>query len=121
MVKIKTKKEMNLHELIKWAWDNRVKSKKFVSCSSTRVWIDENGWFTSDMTMITPNETFTVEFEEEVNENTQFDELHEYVKEHGFTTWKYNNIKDVKDETSKEFWIMNGDKMTLIWRNGELV
>ena len=78
-MKIKTKKTMTLPQLIEWAWDNNVKNERY-RCSDSNpyeyVWINENSDVELDEDMrISKNDTFTVEVEEEITEDTVFEYL----------------------------------------------
>ncbi|MBT2860510.1 hypothetical protein HIR68_09060 [Staphylococcus coagulans] len=68
MMKIKTKKEMKLPELIEWAWDNDVKNRSFTGTCGGEVDFDRAGFCYSDL--IEPDETFTIEVEEEITKDT---------------------------------------------------
>lgn len=79
MAKIKQKKQLNLPQLIEWAWDNNVKNERY-RCSDSNpyeyVWINENSDVELDEDMcISKNDTFTVEVEEEITEDTVFEYL----------------------------------------------
>ncbi|QDS45664.1 hypothetical protein [Staphylococcus aureus] len=79
MVKIKQKKQLNLPQLIEWAWENNVKNERY-RCSDSNpyeyVWINENSDVELDEDMsISKNDTFTVEAEEVVDEDTVFEEI----------------------------------------------
>ncbi|MDW4090427.1 hypothetical protein QI226_11225 [Staphylococcus saprophyticus] len=78
-MKIKTKKQLNLPQLIEWAWDNNVKNERY-RCSDSNpyeyVWINENSDVELDEDMrISKNDTFTVEVEEEITLDTVFEEI----------------------------------------------
>lgn len=135
MAKIKRKVEMTLSELIEWAWKNDVKEKAFYSN------IDEGSvYFDMVQTVsveyaIAKDETFTVEVEEEVTEETQIYRLLELKDSFKFKDggWKdlnimksnmYGNqsISEVKNDESKKFYMLNeDDTMTLIWKDGAMV
>ncbi|KQB72192.1 hypothetical protein AL077_01735 [Staphylococcus aureus] len=128
-MKIKVEKEMNLPELIQWAWDNpeQVERKMFLSDRTDsfgehiRVIFsnDGHGFYTS---LVTDKDIFTVEIEEEITEDTEFDQLVELNDIEGFKIYENESIRDLIDGTSRAFYILNEDKtMTLIWRDGGLV
>ncbi|MGV3225421.1 hypothetical protein ACEE78_11915 [Staphylococcus hyicus] len=136
MAKIKTKKYMNLAELIKWAGENRIKDGNFLGSSGVVLYFyfDGNSWISIDEpNLIEPEETFEVEVEEEIDENTKVPTLIElFVSDYGQIIYKYyiktsikEAIGDVEKDTkvlSKAFYILNDDlSMTLIWRNGGMV
>ncbi|GGI30919.1 hypothetical protein J8H63_00165 [Staphylococcus chromogenes] len=133
MVKIKTKKEMTLPELIEWAWENGIKNESFLASRGGRVYFDEDSWIGVDeSTLVEPEDIFTVETEEEIDEDTIIPTLIElFVSDYGQIMHMYFSesingaIGDVDDDAkalSKAFYILNDDyTMTLIWREGEFV
>lgn len=67
------------------------------------------------------NNTYTVEVEEEIDEDTVFKHLYEYTNEKNFYTYEDASISEMKDTISEEFWIKDVDTMTLLWKGGKLV
>ncbi|WP_341775084.1 hypothetical protein [Staphylococcus hyicus] len=140
MAKIKVKKEMTLPELIKWAGENRIKYGDFLGSSGVVLYFyfDGNSWISIDEpNLIEPEETFEVEVEEEIDENTKVPTLIGFfVCDYGLSDYDqivhmYHNesindaIGDVEEDAramSRAFYILNDDyTMTLIWRNGEMI
>ncbi|HAR6070182.1 TPA: hypothetical protein I1657_001990 [Staphylococcus pseudintermedius] len=130
-MKIKVKKEMNLHELIKWAWENDVKGKTFKSNRGKKVKFYSIGGF-NVLEPIWGHDTFKVEAEEEITEETVIPlllEVYEYEGELVFLPQKRSTIKSQLEEsdfeeniTTKTLYIINDDgTLTLIWKDGELV
>ncbi|UZW89834.1 hypothetical protein [Staphylococcus lugdunensis] len=130
MVKIKTKKEMNLHELIKCGWENNVRDKVFSSDCGGHVYFRLSALL--EAADVGAYETFAVEVEEEITEETKINRLlvlknampENYEELNVFKTNTYGNysISEVKNEQSKAMYIINDDMtMTLIWKDGELV
>mgnify|MGYP007057661182 FL=1 len=124
MVKIKRKVEMTLPELIEWGFKNNVKDRGF-SCNQATyrpVVFDSIGWidFIDDY-CYPPGDTYTVEVEEEITEETVFKRFYEYTKGQSFMIYENTSISKIKDEVSKEFWMKDGNTLTLIWKDGELV
>ena len=125
MPTIKRKVEMNLPELIEWGWDNEIKDRIFLS-NPYCVGFDRHGYiyFNSQLT-IPPNQTFTVEVEEEITLTTPLPVMLHVWKTETLGT----EIKEVENKSiasqyticSTEFWLKQGDEMTLIWKNGRLV
>ncbi|WP_210133754.1 hypothetical protein [Staphylococcus sp. GDY8P131P] len=78
-MKIKTKKTMNLPQLIEWAWDNGVRNVTFRGLDKkgyvVSISINDKGEFTSDW-RVSKNDLFTVEVEEEITEDTHLDYLY---------------------------------------------
>lgn len=124
-MKIKTKKQLNLPQLIEWAWKNGIKGKVFYT-HKTRM---KNVYFNtlgraefSDVHQFSEDDYFTVEVEEEITEDTEFDELVGLDEDGGY--WKYDNtcVDDFNLSRIKAVYILNDDlTMTLIWRDGKLV
>lgn len=132
MVKIKKNVEMTLPELIEWAWKNDVNSRRFISSHNTSVTFSEYGNFFTSVKHIFKDETFTVEIEEEITEETKINKLVEVYRNIEdtilFTDLHHDySISEVKDNEeyavcSRAFYILNDDfNMTLIWKDGELV
>ncbi|PTE55511.1 hypothetical protein BUY66_04335 [Staphylococcus epidermidis] len=121
MVKIKKKVEMTLPELIEWAWKNGVKEKAFYSnIDRGSVYFDMVQTVSIEYSIVV-DETFTVEVEEEVTEETKIPEMLEIFVNGGGVKRVEKSINELKDNFSKEFWLKDGDTMTLIWNDGELV
>ncbi|PCF45061.1 hypothetical protein [Staphylococcus delphini] len=129
-MKIKKKVEMNLHELIKWAWENDIKSNVFYGSLGGRVEFNSH---THLFTLgVESTETFTIEVEEEITERMVIPlllEVYEYDERLHMHLNKNLSIKAVLDESlddllyvPRSFHILNDDMtMTLIWKDGELV
>lgn len=135
MPKIKRKVEMTLPKLIEWAWENEVSDKAFYSnLDGGSVYFDKIQNLSIEHE-IAINETFTVEVEEEVTEETQIYRLLELKDSFTFKDggWKdlnimksnmYGNqsISEVKNDESKKFYMLNeDDTMSLIWKDGAMV
>lgn len=133
-MKIKIKKEMRLDELIKWARSNPElsKGKNFFTTGNgdgiVRFQKDTNECTTS--VCVPLDAPFEVEVEEEITEETKFDNLLEvFKKDIGCYNSTIHTGTSIKERiTSKKcfpiesFYILNDDlTMTLIWKDGELV
>lgn len=126
MPTIKTKKAMNLSELIEWGWKNKeqierkeIKSNvrdSFGNYSTVQFSVDGYGFKTDG---VSHKDTFTVEVEEEITEDTEIKGLVELGDDgHGIDFFQCNgsSINEQKDFYSEAFYIMNDDlTMTLIW------
>ncbi|UVD42690.1 hypothetical protein [Staphylococcus phage vB_SauM-V1SA22] len=133
-MKIKTKKEMPLDELIKWARENPELSqgKKYCTTGESYEAVcfqkDTNKCFTLGG-FISIDTLFEVKVEEEITEDTKFDRLFEVYefRERAYMSAMHTNtsIKERLENTSfptKAFYILNDDlTMTLIWKDGELI
>ena len=121
MVKIKKKVEMTLPELIEWVWKNGVKEKAFYSnIDGGSVYFDMVQTVSVENS-IDKDETFTIEVEEEITEETKIPEMLEIFVNGGGVKRVEKSINELKDDFSKEFWLKDGDTMTLIWKDDELV
>ena len=122
MPKIKTKKEMNLGELLCWAIDNKEQArlKDFYS-KNIGVKFNASGYpcIEFEKKFLPTYETFTVEVEEEITEDTEIKGLVELGNDgHGTDFFQCNgsSINEQKDFDSEAFYILNDDlTMTLIW------
>ena len=124
-MKIKTKKEMNLPQLIEWAMENNIKDTIFLT-KTYSVGFDIHGFIYFNSSTTIPLDTvFTVEIEEEITEDTKLWNFIELSSE-GLLgrTYLHKNlaIEDVKTDNSVAFYIIDDDLTpTLIWKRGELV
>lgn len=136
MPTIKRKVEMNLPELIEWCWENDIKNERY-RCSDTipyeYVWINENYDVELDDDMrISKNDTFTVEVEEEITEDTELEALVErYMSDYEDAKPRYayhlnKSIKSVLKGNmphikTTHFYKEVNDELVLIWKNGKMV
>ncbi len=114
MPTIKTKKEMNLPELIEWAIKKDIKDEKFYSKNGCHISIDYRGHvFLWDIRL---NEIFTVEVEEEITEHTVFPKLVTRNTSGRYNGWISECVKGFHLELIEAIYILNDDlTMTLIW------
>ncbi|MCD8872108.1 hypothetical protein [Staphylococcus gallinarum] len=74
-MKIKTKKQLNLPQLIEWAMENNIKDTVFLT-KDYSVGFDMHGFIYFNSSTTIPLDTmFTVEVEEEITEDTVFEEI----------------------------------------------
>lgn len=125
-MKIKTKKEMNLPQLIEWAMENEIKNKDFesndgFSVDTVTVEFDYLGRFGSSYN-ISKAKKFTVEVEEEITEDTVISEILT-IYDKGVTDLTNNkSLNDLIENNLKSAYIMNDDlRLILILRDGKLV
>ncbi|BBJ34122.1 hypothetical protein [Staphylococcus pseudintermedius] len=130
-MKIKVKKEMNLHQLIQWARENNVKGETFTSNYGRNVKFYSDGSFNT-MEPIYHWDTFTVKAEEEITERTVIPlllEVYEFEGELVFLPQKRSTIESLLKQSDREenittkiLYLINDDgTLTLIWKDGELV
>ncbi|MGW8116579.1 hypothetical protein BU100_07090 [Staphylococcus xylosus] len=124
-MKIKTKKQLNLPQLIEWAMDNDVDNSIFIGKKNLyNVGFNKNGLMYFNTTNPIPTgEIFTVEVEEEITEDTRLDKLVVRYRNDDIYIFPQERINDFKNDSSiVAFYIPNDDlTMTLIWRDGKLV
>lgn len=136
MVKIKKKVDMTLPKLIEWGFKNKVFNKEFINNGllSKRVSFDPRGRVSFPSIYVYDDEdTYTVEVEEEITENTKLDTVLEiYNDTHTpgpifsviHKSASINNIMEHKPNyfNTKCLYLVNEDMtLTLIWKDGELV
>ena len=116
---IKTTKYLNLHELIKYVWENSVNEKRvFLGNHGKRVVFDEVGGFYPSGYAYSPDTIFKVEVEEEITEDTEFYSLVElYCRNEKYWSLNYMNssINNVKDDTTISIHALIDNKLQLIW------
>lgn len=135
MVKIKRKVEMTLPELIEWAWKNDIKEKVFYSnLDGGSVYFDMVQTVSVENS-IDKDETFTVEVEEEITEETKLPKFLVIFLDMSISNYietsaigENESIKEIlqgnekRSLTIKAIHLVNDDEThTLIWKDGELV
>lgn len=124
-MKIKTKKQLNLPQLIEWAMGNNVDNSIFVGKKNLyNVGFNKNSLMYFNTTKPIPTgEIFTVTTEEEITEDTRLDKLVVRYRNDDIYIFPQERINDFKNDSSiVAFYIPNDDlTMTLIWRDGKLV
>ena len=124
-MKIKTKKQLNLPQLIEWAIDNDIKHRVFESNPNFDGVTYKLGFHKSgDLYFeepLTPTLLFTVEVEEVVDEDTKFRHI-VFIDECGLSaSWGNSSINDIKYGKDKEYHAYIDGEFKLIWRDGKLV
>lgn len=132
-MKIKTKKQLNLPQLILWAWSNGITNLSFRGHDEEGHLVvasfNDKGEFTSEW-RISKNDIFEIETEEEITEDTKLDLIERFIggmdsvcyTSDGNTTIKECLKRIPSDCTTTHFYIENDDReLILIWRDGKLV
>ncbi|EII2049858.1 hypothetical protein LG056_000941 [Staphylococcus pseudintermedius] len=127
-MKIKVKKEMNLHQLIQWARENNVKGETFTSNYGRAVKFYSDVSFNT-MVPIFHWDTFTVEAEEEITKDTKLDLIVRFlgrINSDALYTIECTSINEhlsrFADTLTTHFYVENEDReLVLIWKDGELV
>ena len=121
---IKIKKQMRLDELIKYVWDNGITNRKFQGNYFKHVEINEVGevrLFMQETPIFSFDEhnTFTVEIEEPITEDTVFKCLLEIIDGKLVYIRNKKTIKEsVKDDTDRFYALIDG-KLQLVWERDE--
>lgn len=139
---IKTTKQMRLDELIKYVWDNGIKDRKFKANdqlfypfkggNNVTVNGDGNIYFGAlEKNMLSEKDTFTVEIEEPITEDTKLEGVQEVyidrddqrIEIESFRgRYSINEILDERDVStdSLQIYAMINDKKELVWeRDGD--
>ena len=125
-MKIKTKKQLTLPQLIEWGFENDITNKEYV-CNEHKaksVIFNLSGWTEfSDEFSYNPHDTFTIEVEKEITEDTRLDKLVVRYRNDDIYIFPQERINDFKNDSSiVAFYIPNDDlTLTLIWRDGKLI
>ena len=91
-MKIKTKKQLNLPQLIEYAWENGIKGETFYARETgmENVYFNTSGRAEfSSVHQFSSDDYFTVEVEEEITEDTKFNVL--LVVDEDYNYFKYYN------------------------------
>lgn len=135
-MKIKTTKQLNLPQLIEYAWDNGIDSRTFIDPEGGDITFDEYGEVV-DVHSINHHDTFTVEVEEEVTKDTVIPKLMTTFKKTyleggiGYQRVRIDenypiklmlNKAEAHRESVETLHMVNDDGThTLIWRDGKLI
>ena len=123
MVTIKRKVEINLPQFIAWAVDNHITGSFYANNrANAKIIRFEFGRIVSSHGDLRSHDTFTVEVEEEITEDTVLDEML-LVYDNGVTHIAENkNLSFISKGNLKSAYYMNDDlRLILIWRDGELI
>lgn len=143
MVKIKTKKQKNLPQLIEWAWENPKlsRNKRFVSENKDSPYVNQYVIFNEvgyaeieNSYCYGRNDLFTVTVEEEIDEETKLDYLldhfiNPYGQHYVGNIYHNRSINDVLEENDEmeiatnsiHFFDKETKEFKLIWSNGKLI
>ncbi|MGO3049140.1 MAG: hypothetical protein ACTIDZ_03760 [Staphylococcus sp.] len=118
-MKIKTKKQLNLPQLIEWLLKSGYRNYTANSNMGNIVTLSRYGAIQFSLGTFFPEDTFTVEVEEEITEDKWFPELVIRTVAGDYRLHKQGSINDFKRSTFNDveaFYIPNGDlTLTLIW------
>ena len=128
-MKIVTKKQLNLSQLIEWVWENEIKN---ISCRRLNrrvfeyIWVNENSDIEFNEEMVfKKDDIFEFKIEEEITLTTPLPSmLHVWETEVLGREMKEVENKSIASQytgCSTEFWLKEDNKMTLIWKDGKLI
>ena len=121
MVTISKEIEMDLSELIEWGWKNDIKSRRFESVNGgVEVFFTDMGRISIDY-FVGKGDTFIVEVEYPVDENTKMYQLVEVTENDVILTKNFTSINEEKTSHSIEFHAVINNRLTLLWRDGRLI
>lgn len=116
-MKIKTKKELNLPQLIDWVIENKKFGFTYVSDNFNKVYVTDDGIIEFNGSFY--RDIFTIIIFEEITEDKWFPELVIRTVAGGYILHKQGSINDFKHSTFNDveaFYIPNDDlTLTLIW------
>ena len=124
MVKIKQKKQLNLPQLIEWGFENDVTGSMFSDDRiEAKIIKFKAGILVSIHGDMNKGDTFTIETEEEITEDTRLDKLVVRYRNDDIYIFPQERIDDFKNDSNVvAFYIPNDDlTLTLIWRDGKLI
>ena len=114
-MKIKRKVEMNLSQLIEWLLKSGYRNYTANSNMGNTVTLSRYGAIQFSLGTFFPEETFTIEVEEEITEDTEFKRL-VYIDDDDDTVAFSNfTIRELKDNGVKEFHAYIDGEFKLIW------
>ena len=122
-MKIKTKKQLNLPQLIEWLLKSGYRNYTANSNMGNIVTLSRYGAIQFSLGTFFPEETFTIEVEKEITEDTRLDKLVVRYRNDDIYIFPQERINDFKNDSSiVAFYIPNDDlTLTLIWRDGKLI
>lgn len=117
-MKIKQEKKLNLPQLIEWAWNNNVKGEFFSIDKNEESGIyfaTNNDFMMKNADYIRYNNTFTVEVDEEIDEDTEIDKLVVIDDDDDLLVFSNYTIREIKNNDFKEFHAYIDGEFKLIW------
>lgn len=122
MVKIKQKKQLNLPQLIEWLLKSGYRNYTANSNMGNTVTLSRYGEIRFSLGTFFPEETFTVEIDGEITEDTVIPTLVTKNINGDYDEWTDRSVKDFVLAHMEAIYIINDDlTMTLIWRDGKMV
>lgn len=119
-MKIKTKKQLNLPQLIEWAWDNSIKDMYFRRLNRRTfeyIWVNEESNIEFDDEMIfKKDDIFEVDEMEEIKEDTVLSKVLIVFKNESTEFIEGLSVEDIyKSSVDSIYHVRNDKTMTFIW------
>lgn len=117
-MKIKTKKQLNLPQLIEWAWKNDVKGENFPTDQNEEAGIyfaTNSDFMMNNADYIRYNNTFTVEVDEEITEDTFFKHLIKVTEDGEHYSTDFFKVRDLIQLGTEEIHAYIDGEYKLIW------
>ena len=111
---IRFKEEMNFRELMEYIIQNDV-SGTFASCDGRQFKVDKNGTFEFGTCFYGRGETYEIEVEEEITEDTMFNCLVEITNNSSATCYHSLKIEDIVGSTTKKIYALIDGDLKLVW------
>lgn len=124
-MKIKTKKQLNLPQLIEWAMENEITNTWF-RASNVKEYISEVFFGATGLpqfsSTVNKNDLFTVEVEEEITEDTVIPKMLLVYASDDSHFIEDRSLGGLSKSCVEGIYILNDDlTLTLIWKDGKLV
>lgn len=123
-MKIKTKKQFTLPQLIEWGFENGVHGAQFKSNRGKRVGFRHMGHFWTEYEIV-KDELFTVEVEEEITEDTSLSMIIEIDEDSSCWVFENTTLKNIHETdcgtNTTKYYRDEDENMHIIWRDGKLV
>ncbi|MFJ1815215.1 hypothetical protein [Staphylococcus saprophyticus] len=114
-MKIKTKKQLNLPQLIEWLLKSGHRDYIASSDMGNTVTLSRGGAIQFSIGTFFPEETFTVEVEEEITEDTEIDKLVVIDDDDDLLVFSNYTIREIKNNDFKEYHAYIDGEFKLIW------
>ncbi|MGO3838697.1 MAG: hypothetical protein ACTJHZ_10095 [Vagococcus sp.] len=118
-MKIKTKKQLNLSQLIDYIWDNDIKNECFRRLNRgpfEYVWVNEDSNIEFDDYMLfRKNDIFEIEIEEEITEDTFFKHLIKVTQDGEHYSTDFFKLRYLIDLGTEEVHAYIDGEYKLIW------
>ena len=117
---IKVKKEMNFRELMEYILENDIRDREFRCSINDHVFrVCEEGIFEFYCENYNMGESYEVEVEEEITEDTEFYMLVELFDGDRIDIHYRERIKYLKDVTTSKIYALIDGELQLIWERGD--